>query len=139
MYCAVNVTRIVRSNDFFCNLEFSSCAITHPYAYTHPLVYIYSHINVHPPIRIHLLTHVHLYTHTLLPSLVTPQPPNSVGIVRSYCRWRSDFKPMMPLPLCVPQADTAPFLQRQRKLYFKAQLGLQNCFITEICSWRFCS
>ena len=26
---------------------------------------------------------------------------------------------------------------RQRKLYFKGHLGLQNCFITDVCSWHF--
>ena len=27
--------------------------------------------------------------------------------------------------------------KRQRTLYFKGHLGLQNCFITDICSWQF--
>ena len=41
------------------------------------------------------------------------------------------------LPLFVPPADTVPILQRQRMLYFKGHLGLQNCCITDICSWQF--
>ena len=39
-----------------------------------------------------------------------------------------------------PPDDTAPILcieKRQSKLYFKGHLGLQNCFITDICSWHF--
>ena len=41
------------------------------------------------------------------------------------------------LPLCVPQLIQLQSNSRQRKLYFKGHLGLQNCFITEICSWHF--
>ena len=41
------------------------------------------------------------------------------------------------LPKCVPPADTAPILQRQRRLYFEGHPGLWNCFITEMMTWQF--
>ena len=41
------------------------------------------------------------------------------------------------LTLCVPQLIQLLSYRRQRTLYFKGHLGLENWFITDLCSWRF--
>ena len=48
--------------------------------------------------------------------------------------WRHEFSFFV---FC-PQLIQLQSYRRQRMLYFKGHLGLQNCCITEICSWRFC-
>ena len=41
------------------------------------------------------------------------------------------------LPVCVPHLILLQSYTRQRMPYFKGHLGLWNCFIAEMSSWRF--
>ena len=60
----------------------------------------------------------------------------SFGEITKIVKWSGDFWTVF-CPYVYPQLIQLQSYNRQRKLYFKVHLGLQNCFITEICSWHF--